>query len=88
MKDEETTPLVSTSANANPTTQYTNFAKITLSGIIVIILIVAIAINHPTNVENISNSFSDLGNVYGDKVFKETSRNDSNTLLLYSKILI
>jgi len=85
MKDEETTPLVSTSANANPTTQYTNFAKITLSGIIVIILIVAIAINHPTNVENISNSFSDLGNVYGHKFFKETSRNDNGDIIFLDR---
>ena len=88
MKDEETTPLVPTSAKENPITQYTNIFKVTLSGIFLIILIVALAINHPTKVENISNSFSDLENVYGDKIFKETARNDSNIIFYNSKILI
>jgi hypothetical protein len=89
MKDEKSALLVSSSSRAETTSsQYFYIAKVSSFITILIILIIALVINHPTKVENVSESFSNFANVYGNAIVYRTKNNESNILFVYCVIII
>jgi hypothetical protein len=81
--DEESALLGPESTRITPRTSNFSYAKIALAGIISIVLIVAISINHPEKVENLSKTISNLETAYGNKVWKRTNDNDSKIIFKY-----
>ena len=88
MKDEKSALLVSSSSMADSTAQYFYIAKVSSTITILIILIIALAINHPIKVENVSESFSNFANVYGNAIVYRTKNNESNMLFNHYVIII
>ena len=81
--DEESALLGPESTRITSRTSNFSYAKIALAGIISIVLIAAITINHPSKIENLSNSISNLDTAYGNKINKRTNDNDSNIIFKY-----
>ena len=78
--DEESALLSPESTRIPPRTSNFSYGKIALAGIISMVLLVAITINHSEKFESLSKAIINLETAYGNKVWKRTNDNESKII--------